>query len=55
MTHGFMKLMAAIVGVALALRLVYELLAPILPALMVAAIVASVVYLASILRRRDRW
>lgn len=51
-----LRLMAAIVGLALGIRLVYELLLPVLPGLIVIAVLASVAYLAWQLRsRRDRW
>jgi hypothetical protein len=48
--------MAAIVGIALGLRLAYELLMPIVPVLTVVAVAASVAYVAWLIhRRRDRW
>lgn len=51
-----LRFMAAIVGVAVGLRLVYELLLPIVPALTVVAVIASVAYIAWLInRRRDRW
>jgi hypothetical protein len=51
-----LRLIAAIVGLALGIRLIYELLLPVLPGLIVIAVLASVAYLAWQLRsRRDRW
>jgi hypothetical protein len=48
--------MAAIVGVALGVRLAYELLMPIVPVLTIVAVTASAAYLAWVIhRRRDRW
>lgn len=51
-----LRFMAAIVGIAVGLRLVYELLRPIVPALTVVAVLASFAYIGWLInRRRDRW
>ncbi len=51
-----LRFMAAIVGVALGFRLAYELVMPIVPALTIVVVAASVAYLAWVIhRRRDRW
>ena len=53
---ALLRTMAAIVGLALGIRLIYELLLPVLPGLIVIAVLGSVVYLAWQIRsRRDRW
>jgi predicted PurR-regulated permease PerM len=54
--NPLLRFAATIVGFALGLRLAYELVAPILPALTIAFVIGSVIYFVRWLRRRgDRW
>lgn len=55
MTNGLIKAMVAVVGLALAIRLAYELVMPVVPALAFVAIAFGLIYIAWLLRRRDRW
>jgi hypothetical protein len=51
-----LRLMAAIVGLALGLRLAVELVRPVAGVLAIVAVSVSVLYLAWVVRgRRDRW
>jgi hypothetical protein len=55
-TQTLLRFMAVIVGIALGLRLVVELLRPVLPLLAVFAVLVSVAYIGWLIhRRRDRW